>query len=153
MLSDRGARIVAQVGYPVRFHLQPDFLMQLSNKAFAEALVPFVQTPKKSPSDRVEGRLLVAQVEQDLPRLRIEQKSACPELRSALDELYVRHSPILLRRFLQGGTFQHAARGGGYFLAQRFQHQRLVVTIEQIERFERNEATIRLRDVNTGLLE
>src|SRR5207302_7801992 len=97
MLSDRGARIVAQVGYPVRFHLQPDFLMQLSNKAFAEALVPFVQTPKKSPSDRVEGRLLVAQVEQDLPRLRIEQKSACPELRSALDALYVQHGPILLR--------------------------------------------------------
>src|SRR2546429_4564680 len=97
MLSDRGARIVAQVGYPVRFHLQPDFLMQLSNKAFAEALVPFVQTPKKSPSDRVEGRLLVAQVEQDLPRLRIEQKSACPELRSALAELCVQHSPILLR--------------------------------------------------------
>src|ERR1700716_1750586 len=97
MLSDRGARIVAQVGHPVRFHLQPDFLMQLSNKAFAEALVAFVQTPKESPSVRVKGRLVVTQVEQDHPRLRIEQKSACPELRSALDELYVRHSPILLR--------------------------------------------------------
>src|SRR5437868_10269605 len=90
MLSDCGARIVAQVGYPMRRNLQPDFLVQFSNKAFAEALVPIVQSPKESPSVWVKERLPVAQVKQDLPRRRIEQKSAGPELRSSLDELWVR---------------------------------------------------------------
>jgi hypothetical protein len=42
MLGECGARIVAQVDYPVRFYLQGDFFMQLSNKAFAEALAPFI---------------------------------------------------------------------------------------------------------------